>query len=234
MKIKLTIAALAASLLINAAQADDTASATDEQLETFITEATKIFEKNQANPKKRIPDEVLAEADAIMIFRLTRGGIILGASEGAGVAFKNNIENWSPPAFYTVASGSLGLQIGASQMDLIAVLMNHEAEGILDDPKINWGVGLEVIAGPTGGSLGATTMPKADILLYETTKGLDIGVAFSGGIVKPNQKFNAELYDKDDIDTAWILGSRVPMPAAAEPLTLLLREYSYQAPKSAE
>ncbi|WP_309396879.1 lipid-binding SYLF domain-containing protein [Cerasicoccus maritimus] len=232
MKVKLTIAALAASLLMSVAQAEDTASATDEQLETFITEATKIFEKNQANPKKRIPDEVLKEADAIMIFRITRGGIILGASEGAGIAFKNNIESWSPPAFYTVASGSLGLQIGASEMDLIAVLMNHEAEGILDDPKINWGVGMEVIAGPTGASLGANTMPKADILIYETTKGLDVGVAVSGGLIQPNQKFNAELYDKDDITTAWILGSRVPMPKAAESLTLLLRDYSYQAPKS--
>lgn len=231
MKKMLTIAGLAAGLMMSAAQADDTASATDEQLETFIAEATKIFEKNQANPKKRIPDEVLSEADAIMIFRITRGGIILGASEGAGVAFKNNIESWSPPAFYSVASGSLGLQIGASQMDLIAVLMNHKAEGILDDPEIQWGVGLEAIAGPTGASLGASTMPKADILLYETTKGLDVGVAFSGGIVKPNQKFNAELYDKEDITTAWILGSRVSMPAAAESLTLLLRDYSYQQKK---
>lgn len=225
MKTKLTIAALVAGLFLSVAQADD--MATDEQLEAFITEATDIFEKNQANPKKRIPDQLLEEAEAIMILRITRGGIILGASSGAGVAFKNNIENWSPPAFYTVASGSLGLQIGASQVDLIALLMNDKAVAILTEPEIQWGVGVEVIAGPTGASLSADTLPKGDILLYETTKGLDVGLAVSGGVIKPNQKFNAELYDKDDITAEWILGSRVSMPEAANDLTLLLRDYSY-------
>lgn len=202
---------------------------TDAQLEDFLTQATDIFNKNQANPKKRIPDALLADADAIMIFRIRSGGIVIGASSGAGVAFKNNIDNWSPPVFYKVATGSLGIQIGAQETDIIALLMNADATDILDDPAIQWGVGLNIVAGPTGGNVAANTIPKADILVYETTKGLDLGVSVRGGTVKPNQSFNDELYDQKGITAEWILGSQVPMPEAAKPLTDLLREYSFVA-----
>jgi len=202
-------------------------SATDEQLNKFIDKATDIFEKNQANPKKRIPDGLLGEAKAVMILRVTRGGFILGASSGAGIAFKNNIENWSPPAFYSVASGSLGLQIGGAESHIIALFMTDKAYDLLDDPTMQWGVGADVVAGPVGGRANLNTVKGKDILLYDTTKGLEVGVSVAGGKLSPNKKFNAELYDKEDITVEWILGSRVPMPAAAKDLADLLKSYSF-------
>lgn len=195
--------------------------------DAYMVEAVKIFTANQANPKKRIPDEVLAEADAVMIMRIKRGAIGIGAAEGKGIATKNNIDNWSPPAFYKLGSGSLGLQIGASQSDVIVLFMNAEATQELFKQSFQWGVGLVAEAGPIGGDASLNTWKEADMLVYDTRKGLSVGVKISGGSLVFDQALNDAEYDKEGITAEAILGSTVTMPPEAKELTDLLREYSF-------
>lgn len=196
-------------------------------IQTYMTEATKVFTAMQANPKKRIPDEVLAEADAVLMLRANSGAIVIGATEGKGFATNNNVDNWSPPAFYTLASGSLGLQIGGTSSDIIILFMNPEAAKLLTKQEFQIGVGVQAEAGPVGGEASLNTWQDADMLIYNTTKGLAVGVKIAGGKLSSDTKLDAEVYGKEGITAAEILGSTVSMPPEAKELTNLLREYSF-------
>ncbi|WOO42648.1 lipid-binding SYLF domain-containing protein [Rubellicoccus peritrichatus] len=193
----------------------------------ILTQSKDIFVANQANPKRRIPDEILAEADAVLIVRMTRGAIGIGAAEGEGIATKNNVDNWSPPAFYKVGSGSLGIQLAANQSDIVALFMNPKAADMLYKQKFQWGVGLNAEAGPVGGQVGLNTWQDADVLVYDTRKGLSVGVQISGGSLVYDKTLNDAEYDKEGITAKQILGSTVEMPKEAIALTDLLREYSF-------
>lgn len=194
---------------------------------SILTQSKDIFVANQANPKRRIPDEILAEADAVLILRMTRGAVGIGAAEGQGIATKNNVDNWSPPAFYKVGSGSLGIQLAANQSDIVALFMNPKAAEMLYKQKFQWGVGVNAEAGPVGGQLALNTWQDADVLIYDTRKGLSVGVQISGGSLVYEQALNDAEYDKEGVTAQQILGSTVEMPQEAKDLTDLLREYSF-------
>lgn len=198
-----------------------------ETADKILTQSKDIFVANQANPKRRIPDEILAEADAVLIIRMTRGAIGIGAAQGEGIATKNNVDNWSPPAFYKVGSGSLGIQLAANQSDIVALFMNKKAADMLYEQKFQWGVGLNAEAGPVGGQLSLNTWQDADVLIYDTRKGLSVGVQISGGSLAYDQALNDAEYDKKGITAKQILGSTVEMPKEAKALTELLRDYSF-------
>lgn len=198
-----------------------------EQSSTILTQSKEIFVANQANPKRRIPDEILAEADAVLIIRINRGAIGIGAAEGHGIAMSNNVDNWSPPAFYKLGSGSLGLQLAASQSDVVALFMNPKAAKALFQKEFKWGVGLNAEAGPIGGQLSLDTWQDADVLIYDTRKGLSVGVKISGGSLVYEQALNDAEYDKKGITAEQILGSTVEMPEEAVALSNLLRDYSF-------
>ncbi len=241
MKKLILISALAASVASvygqsSAPKGVEASSATSANLEepaapstiqTYMTEATKVFTAMQANPKKRIPDEVLAEADAILMARVNSGALIIGASEGKGFATKNNIDNWSPPAFYTLSAGSLGIQIGGTSSDVIILFMNSKAADLLYKSEFQIGVGLQAEAGPVGGEASLNTWQDADMLIYNTTKGLAVGVKVAGGKLTSDTKLDAQVYGDKNITATQILGNTVTMPPEAKDLTNLLREYSF-------
>src|SRR5260370_39373839 len=66
-------------------------------------------------PDKGIPEEVLSNAKCIVVVpHLVKGGFVLGAEHGRGVATCRTPEGWSAPAFVSVGGGSWGLQIGVA------------------------------------------------------------------------------------------------------------------------
>ena len=70
---------------------------------------------------KDFPDaakQMTTAKGVLIIPELVQGGFFLGAAGGRGALMaRNGARNWSPPAFYGMGSGSLGLQIGAKVSD---------------------------------------------------------------------------------------------------------------------
>ncbi len=198
------------------------------KVKTAISEADDILAANQKDPKTAIPHEVLAESEAVLIVKLEGAAIGIGGYGGTGIAMVNNIDNWSPPAVYSVTGGSLGIEIGGTETDLIAVYMNKKSLKSLYDKSIKWGVGLSVKAGPIGGTASANQWKDADILVYRVYKGIKLGVSFSGGSLDFNEELNAALYEEPSITANDIFGLRVPMPAEAKDITDELRKLSYE------
>src|SRR5580704_3694061 len=101
--------------------ADDTRDAAIDRLQ----HAGEVLRQIMATPDKGIPEEVLDHAKCIAVVpHLVKGGFIVGAEGGRGVATCRTGHGWSAPAFFDVEGGSWGLQIGVEGIDLVMVIQN--------------------------------------------------------------------------------------------------------------
>ena len=95
--------------LVSPALADDKA-----KLEKRIGELTAKFEAMQQKPDKRIPPDVLRNAQGMILLDRTKAGFLFAYQGGFGVAMTKdpNTRQWSSPAFISANDASLGFQIG--------------------------------------------------------------------------------------------------------------------------
>ncbi len=64
--------------------------------------------------------ELLRTARAVLIApRIFKAGFFVGGEGGTALLMVRGAHGWSDPAFYTVASASFGLQIGAQESEMI-------------------------------------------------------------------------------------------------------------------
>ena len=229
---------VSAAILIASILGTNAQDAQQKKIDAILKDAKLAFVANQ-DSKTHIPGKLLAEAEAVMIGSAGKGALIFGGGSGQAIAMKNNIDNWSPPAFYDFSEGSFGIQFTAMESRLIALFMTKKAARMLYKDKFNWDIGLVVEAGPHGGQLSTNSWQDADILVYRTVDGLDVGIALSGGGLSFDQEANEAEYSQETknsqhqprkMDAEMILGSTVPMPKAAKSLANLLREYSFVNP----
>ena len=86
-----------------------------------LSEPQQLVEKSRIAFLDMITDDNYSEmrqyvkrARALLIFpELVKGAFIIGGEGGSGVLVGRDSRGWSYPAFYTLASGSLGFQIAA-------------------------------------------------------------------------------------------------------------------------
>lgn len=136
----------------------------------------------------------LDKARALLIVpKLGRGGFIIGGSGGRGLLLGRDSEtgNWSQPAFYTMGSASIGLQIGGEQSEVIFVIMSNRGLDAMLSTKAQLGADMSVAAGPVGtGTRAATT----DVLSFARSKGAFAGLTVEGSIINPDNARNTAYY----------------------------------------
>jgi lipid-binding SYLF domain-containing protein len=146
---------------------------------------------------KAIPRELLDQAEAIAIFPdVVKAAFIVGGRGGQGIVSRRVRRGWSAPAFFNLAGGSFGAQIGAQQTDYILLIMNADGvKGLLED-KFELGGEVGIAAGPVGRELAASTNPRLDagILSYSRSKGVFIGAALKGAVISPDNDLNLAVY----------------------------------------
>ena len=125
--IRLTLALVAGALLFLVPLANDVRAASD--AEELVTTARFSLERFIEDPEELPLNDYLANAKGVFIVpTLVKGGLLLGAEGGTGVMLvKGSDGTWSPPAFYTLAAGSIGLQIGGEVSEVIFTLMSEDA-----------------------------------------------------------------------------------------------------------
>jgi len=117
-----------------------------------------------------------------------------------------------------VGKGSWGLQIGAQSIDLVLLVMNENGMQKLLKNKVSLGAEASVAGGPVGRDARAATdaQLKAEILSYSRTQGLFAGVNLSGGVVKPDDDANADMYGAGTSAASVINSSTMNAPAGTE------------------
>lgn len=184
-------------------------------------------ERNHEREGKGIPEDLLEKARCVgVIPNLKRAGFIVGGKYGKGVVVCRNENGWSAPSMVRIEGGSVGLQIGAGETDVVFIVMNERGMDRLMKDKFTLGADASVMGGPVGRSAQAQTdaMLHAEILAYSRSRGVFAGISLEGATLRPDRDDNRELYGSS-VTQQDILKGRVKQPAAADQLYAELNRY---------
>jgi lipid-binding SYLF domain-containing protein len=151
---------------------------------------------------KGIPQDLIDKARCVVVIPgMKKAGFIFGAEVGRGFAAcrKAGGSGWSAPAAMRTEGGSFGFQIGASETDVVLLVMNEGGMRRLLSDKFTLGGDASVAAGPIGRELTAQTdvMMSAEMLSYSRSRGLFAGISLQGATLRPDGETNRELYGHD-------------------------------------
>ncbi len=153
--------------------------------------------RNDSNLKQPI-NNLLTRARAVLVFpNLFKAGFILGGEGGSGVLLVKGADGtWSSPAFFGMGSGSLGLQIGAQQSEVMFIIMTEGGLRKILNNSMKLGADASVAVGPVGAGVEAATTANLDrdIYAYSKTVGLFGGGAFEGSVLTPREEWNRAYY----------------------------------------
>lgn len=185
-----------------------------------ITESAGVLNEIMGAKDKGIPEDLLAKAQCVGIIpNLKRAGFIVGGKYGKGAVVCRTSQAWSAPEVVRVEGGSVGLQIGAGETDVVFIVMNQRGMDKLMSDKFTVGADASAMAGPVGRSGEAQTdaMMHAEILSYSRSRGIFAGVSLEGATLRPDKDDNHALYGRE-VTPREILGGAVRPPASAESL----------------
>jgi len=195
-----------------------------------LADSARVFSEIMRTPDKGIPHDLLAKAQCVVIIPgMKKAAFVVGAEYGRGFAEcrKPDGVGWGAPAAVRMEGGSVGLQIGGSDTDLILLVRNRHGMDRLTEDKVQLGADLSVAAGPVGRTTNAETdaSMSAEILAWSRAKGLFAGVSLNGATLRPDADRNLELYGTKMSNKDVLMGSMQP-PEAARPLIRDLARYS--------
>ncbi len=194
-----------------------------------LQQATVAFKEVMGIPDKAIPQELLNRAHCIVIVPdLKKGAFIIGGKYGRGfVSCRKSGAGWSAPGAVRVEGGSLGFQIGGSEMDVFMLVMNERGAERLLGNKFTLGGDATVAAGPVGRVAQAETDARmtAEILTWSRARGLFAGVALNGATLREDDDWIFDLYGKKLTNKDIVTGN-IATPKAAAGLLGELNRYS--------
>lgn len=198
----------------------------DERLknaEAVLTEMAESFDTG-------IPKSLLEKAAcAVIIPSVRRAAIGFGGQYGRGymVCRKDVASGWSAPAGIRIEGGSVGLQIGGSETDVVLLVMNERGVDRLLSSRFTVGADASVAAGPVGRQASASTdaTMMAEILAWSKSRGVFAGISLQGSTLRTDSGENEELYGRE-LSTRDIVEGDITAPDAAKGLIDALRKYA--------
>jgi lipid-binding SYLF domain-containing protein len=201
-----------------------------------LTNAGKVLHEIMAAPDSGIPEEVLEHARCVAVVpNMVKGGFIFGGRHGRGVATCRTADGWSAPAFFSVAGGSWGLQIGLEGVDLVMIIQNEKGMQQLLASKFQIGADASAAAGPVGRHASANTNWKmeTEILTYSRARGVFAGLTLNGASIKRDDDSMKAIYGRN-VTTRNVLLGKVAAPKSAHSFLAAVRSAQGQAVEAAK
>jgi len=196
-----------------------------------LQSSVEVLQAVMAAPDKGIPEEVLEHAKCVAVVpHLLKGGFVVGAQNGRGVATCKTANGWSAPLFFSLTGGSFGLQIGVEGVDLVMIIQNERGMRQLLSSKFELGADASVAAGPVGRHASANTDWKmeAEILTYSRARGAFAGLTLNGASIRHDEDSTRAIYGHN-VSNHKILQGEVAMPAGANTFLAAIRSAKAQA-----
>jgi lipid-binding SYLF domain-containing protein len=215
-----------AGSLSTAAFAADRAIKVEDRLDASAATLVDLMRASD----KGIPQDLINKAHCVVIIPgMKKAGFIFGAEEGRGFAACRKVggSGWSAPAAMRTEGGSFGFQIGASETDVVLLVMNDGGMKHMLSDKFTLGGDASVAAGPIGREATAETdaMMNAEILSYSRSRGLFAGISLQGASLRPDRESNKVLYGRDSTNREILTGD-FKTPAVARGFERALRRES--------
>jgi lipid-binding SYLF domain-containing protein len=208
------------------------AAADDREDEAHRVQASAdVLNEIMAAPDKGIPQEIMESAVCVAVVpALKKGGFVVGAEYGKGVASCKNNSSWSAPAPFKVVGGSWGLQIGGEAVDLVMLVMNNNGMEKLLSSKFKLGADASVAAGPVGRHVEGETdwKMRAEVLTYSRARGVFAGLTLNGAVIEQDHNATVAFYG-DDAQFSSILHGQVSPPVGSQPFLAAVKKFSARA-----
>ena len=199
---------------LNAAGADDAGAR--------LERATNVF-ATLTKSEHGIRADQLDRADCIAVIPgFKKGAVVVGVGHGRGFLSCRNGGVWSAPAAIALDSGSLGVQIGGEEMDLVILSVDRDQRAKLLSDR--FAIGSDASAA-WGNGKSAHDDPNATILFYGVTKGAFAGFGLDGATLKPDESGTEALYGKKLTNSAAVEGG-TSTPDVARPFIAQLAHAS--------
>jgi SH3 domain-containing YSC84-like protein 1 len=198
-----------------------------------VQAAADVLNQIQSAPDSGIPQEILSKAECVAVVpSMLKGGFIVAGKYGRGLASCRNPKGWSAPAFFTIAGGSFGFQIGGQAVDLVMLIMNNDGMQRLLSSKVSLGADASVAAGPVGRHAEGNTdwKMRAQVLTYSRARGVFAGVSLNGAVMNQDKDSTREFYGHMVTFKALLTGEVEP-PVAANSFLTTLAKWAQEAAK---
>ena len=207
-------------LVVMALLATSTPWADPKKPVTKLTEAEQVIRASVSAPDKGIPKELFERAECIGTFPgVKKAAFVVGGEGGRGVfTCRQKDGTMGAPAFFTIGGPSIGWQAGVQEADLVVLIMNQEGVNKLLQDHFTIGADAAAVAGPVGRTAKAATDAQmhAQILSWSRSRGLFLGAALEGVVIKPNDKMTESFYGKPLSAHDILVGGGVHVPADAK------------------
>ena len=200
---------------LSTTQATAAESAEEQEL---VDKAVLTFKHFLYHPDMGFFPEYLKKSVGVLIVpTFIKAGFVLGGAGGQGVlvARDEKTGEWSEPAFYTLGSGSLGLQIGVEVSEVILLIKTRKVIDSLYASSLKLGGDISVAAGPAGRGAAAKGL-NADTISFALSKGVFAGISVEGAVIGPRETANDAYYGKAVTPLDIILLNKVNNPHSAQ------------------
>jgi lipid-binding SYLF domain-containing protein len=180
-----------------------------------------------ASPKTAIPQGVWQQARGLMILSQFKAGFIFGVKGGYGILMvKKPNGHWSLPVLIDASEASLGLQIGAKDVDSVFIITDDATPRLLFTNRFNIGVDAKAVAGPSSAEYesDAKTTFVAPVLAYVKSVGLYAGATVKAGHVQRNDIANFTLYNTSYTMPELLYSDWVTPPPEVQPLMAYVQQ----------
>ena len=174
--------------------------------QSLVDASDRTFSNFMRDPQMGWLQNNIGRSKAVLIApEVVKAGFIFGGSGGRAVLLVRNAKTgrWTGPAFYTLATASVGFQAGISVSEMMTLVMTDKGLNSLLSDSFKMGPDASVAAGPVGA--GAKADVITDLVTYSRSKGLYGGVNLDGTVVATSDEWNEAYYGKKGMHAPDIL-----------------------------
>jgi lipid-binding SYLF domain-containing protein len=191
-----------------------------------LRDAAAVLTEMTGMEDSGIPRSLLAKAKCVVVIPgVKKAALGVGGQYGRGyITCRKEDGAWSAPGGIRVEGGSIGLQLGVADTDLLLAVMNDRGVDRLLSSRFTVGVDSAVAAGPVGRQASAQTdaTMMAEILAWSRARGAFAGISLQGSTLRDDTAENRELYGKE-LANKEIVRTNIAPPASAAPLLQALQ-----------
>jgi lipid-binding SYLF domain-containing protein len=164
---------------------------------------------------------------ALICPQIFKAGFIVGGQGGGCVLVGRGAAGWTPPAFYDIGSGSIGLQIGVQDSEAVFLILTERGFQALLNSQFKIGADASIAIATLGaGVSGSTTAAlRADIVSFAKTSGLFAGISFEGSLISALSGWNQAYYGRPIAAQQIVLQGEASNPGSA-PLSETLARFA--------
>jgi lipid-binding SYLF domain-containing protein len=196
--------------------------------QTLVDRATLSVQDLLGDKNANDARNLMKRAKGVMVCpQIFKAGFIFGGQGGGCVMAGRGPSGWTGPAFYFMGSGSVGLQIGIQDAQIIFIVLTEKGLQALLDSQFKIGGDATIAFATLGvGIQGSTTAAlNADIVAFAQARGLFAGLSVDGSLISNRSDWNQAYYGRPIAAQQIVLSNEGNNPGA-DPLREMLGRFS--------